>query len=167
VGIVHAIRWEHYRLLLRNVTGNIKFMILAIQVHLANKTKKYRVEEMAEDIVGKKFAIFTSIMYILCLASFVISFISYFNDMIPEIITQINPSAPPFIADPANGRYFWGFMISVSKLPLTEIDIHCHPYFTNQELWKADLYLYRRPHLQHLPHSGHIFCFLDRQSSSA
>jgi len=82
---------------------------------LANKTGKYRVEEMSEHIVGKKFAVFASVMYILCLVSFVMSFISYFNDMIPNIVTKIDPNAPPFLADAVDGRYFWGFVVCVNS----------------------------------------------------
>jgi amino acid permease len=53
-------------------------------VIVSNKTKKNRYEDMATHLYGRKMFIVTSIANLICLCSFVVSYIAFLKSMMPK-----------------------------------------------------------------------------------
>ncbi|TNV80099.1 hypothetical protein FGO68_gene9741 [Halteria grandinella] len=81
-------------------------------VHASNHTSRHRYEDIADALYGKKFARFTSIMNLLCLLAFIMSYIVYIKEAIPKIILIFAPTLDSFIVDPYWGQKFWGTIFS-------------------------------------------------------
>lgn len=77
-------------------------------------TNRHRYEDIALELYGIKFSRFTSIMNLLCLLSFVISFIVYIKEAIIQIILIFAPNLDSFIVEKIWGQKFWCTIFCVS-----------------------------------------------------
>lgn len=70
----NGIAWGTILIILGALISYYTGMLLVIT---SNHTKRHRYEDMAEALFGKRMAIFTSVMNLLCLMGFIMSYIVY------------------------------------------------------------------------------------------
>ncbi len=82
-------------------------------VSASTKTNRHRYEDIALALYGIKFARFTSIMNLLCLMAFIMSYIVYIKEAMIKLIKIFAPNLDSFIVDEFWGQKFWGTIFTV------------------------------------------------------
>lgn len=87
-------------------TGN-----LLIQV--SDRTNRFRYEDFAYQLYGRKMAIFSSIVDLLCMMGFIIAYIVFVKRSIPRILYLFMSDLPKFMNQESLGQFFWSGIFSV------------------------------------------------------
>ena len=81
-------------------------------VKASSHTDRYRYEDIALALYGKRFATFTAVMNMVCLLAITISYMVYLKDAVPKIILIFAPNLDSFIVNKEWGHKFWGTVLS-------------------------------------------------------
>ena len=84
-------------------------------VSASTKTNRHRYEDIALALYGIRFARFTSVMNLLCLMAFIISYIVYIKEAMIKLIKIFQPNLDSFIVDEFWGQKFWGTIFNVRQ----------------------------------------------------
>lgn len=76
--MMNGIVWGSALIIIGAIISYYTGMLLVI---VSNKTDRHRYEDMAEALYGKKWAMVTSIMNLVCLMSFIMSFIVFVSTL--------------------------------------------------------------------------------------
>ena len=87
-------------------------------VKVSNTTKCNRYEDFAEKLYGSRCRWITSFLNLLCLMGFIMSYIVYIKQMLPEILALFwdKDSLPDFIESDSWGQVFWATIFSFGLL---------------------------------------------------
>jgi amino acid permease len=112
----NGIVWGSILIILGAAISYYTGMLLVIA---STKTNRHRYEDIALVLYGLKFARFTSIMNLLCLMAFIMSYIVYIKEAVIKIILIFAPDLNSFIVDKFWGQKFWGTLFSVRSHPFS------------------------------------------------
>ncbi len=110
---VNGIAWGLLLILLGAAISYYTGMLL---VKASTHTNRYRYEDIALVLYGERFSKITSVMNLLCLMAFTMSYIVYIKEAIPEIILIFAPNLDSFIVSTEWGEKFWGTIFSFGIL---------------------------------------------------
>lgn len=87
-------------------------------VKVANETQCNRYEDFAQKLYGKRCRTVTSLLNLVCLMGFVMSYIVYVKSMLPQILLLFwtEEQLPALIGNTFGGQVFWGTLFSFLML---------------------------------------------------
>mmetsp|Transcript_105271 Transcript_105271/g.145620 ORF Transcript_105271/g.145620 Transcript_105271/m.145620 type:complete len:351 (-) Transcript_105271:123-1175(-) len=83
-------------------------------VHCSGYTRRHRYEDIALKLYGDRCRTITSILNLLCLMGFIMSFIVYIKSMMPLILLKFytEEELPSYLGNNFTGKAFWGTIYS-------------------------------------------------------